>query len=180
MASLGASDAVGLATLMLSYSWSNSLGDIIGVLEEHCRVRQLDPAKCFVWIDCLCINQHRLAAVDVIAHEVLVMTFGTQLARIGNVLVLMSPWTNPLYLTRVWVRTSAPLPPPPSRSPLHSMILLDSLARALRRRPFRLQQCTNRMVSSLTWRLCSTTVHVRDVHRAPRRLDRNVHPDAAG
>lgn len=105
VASLGA-DQRGQATLMLSYTWCNTIGDIVSTLEEHCRNKGIDPANCYIWICALCINQHRVgreaALGQHVENNVFMTLFGNQLSRIGKVLVLMSPWHNPLYLTRVW------------------------------------------------------------------------------
>ena len=35
-------------------------GDIIDALEEFCRLHRRDPKRTYVWICCLCINQHRV------------------------------------------------------------------------------------------------------------------------
>lgn len=125
---LSGADHVGRATHMLSYSWRYSIGDIVDTLVEYCRNHDKDPCRTYVWICCLCINQHRVAeqkhrersgmmllsckhnsgdderhttssnssAVDFLAE------FGDRVARIGHVLAMMSPWSNPGYLERVW------------------------------------------------------------------------------
>ena len=96
------------------------IGDIVSTLEEHCRNKGIDPANCYIWICALCINQHRVgreaALGQHVENNVFMTLFGNQLSRIGKVLVLMSPWHNPLCefrgtLARLLVMAAPTLPP---------------------------------------------------------------------
>lgn len=103
---LEGSDNVGPSTFMLSYGWGYSIGDIIDTLESHCDSGGLDPKRTYVWICCLCNNQHRVYenkvnGVDVTFSEFHDIFFNCVIS-IGKVLAMMSPWDDPFYLTRVW------------------------------------------------------------------------------
>lgn len=103
---VGDADAVGPSTYMLSYSWSYSVGDIVGSLEHFCSSRGLDPKRTYFWIDFLCVNQHRVREVQannaVVPMEVLQATFRAQVEGAGKVVAIMSPWREPRYPGRVW------------------------------------------------------------------------------
>ncbi|CAB9509166.1 hypothetical protein SEMRO_377_G130100.1 [Seminavis robusta] len=53
-------DHVGEATHMLSYAWSYSIGDIVDTLVHYCTSTGKDPRRAYVWMCCLCVNQHRV------------------------------------------------------------------------------------------------------------------------
>ena len=99
-------DNVGPSTFMLSYGWGYSIGDIITTLESYCDSEALDPKRTYVWICCLCNNQHRvyqnkINGVEAPFHEFCDIFFNRVIG-IGKVLAMISPWNDPLYLTRIW------------------------------------------------------------------------------
>jgi tetratricopeptide (TPR) repeat protein len=53
-------DHVGKANVMLSYTWKYAIGDIVDTLWEFCETHKHDPKRTYVWLCCLCINQHRV------------------------------------------------------------------------------------------------------------------------
>jgi len=93
-------DAVNKATLMLSYPWSSTIGDIISTLTDHCTSHNLDQTETYVWICCLCVNQHRVS--EKISPEEFEKVFYDKVKKIGCVLAIMSPWQSPAYVSRVW------------------------------------------------------------------------------
>lgn len=99
-------DNVGRAGFMLSYTWGYKLRDIIESLSNFCKGKELDPKRTYIWICCLCINQHRVKeaakrGVD-IPFEQFSQEFGSRVKGIGHVLALMAPWNGPAYIKRVW------------------------------------------------------------------------------
>jgi len=99
-------DHVGDASFMLSYTWGYEISDIADALVAYCRDRSLDAERTYVWICCLCINQHRVkamqAAGEVVPFDEFQSAFSAQVRGVGKVLALMAPWQKPRYLTRVW------------------------------------------------------------------------------
>ena len=49
-------DAVGRATMMLSYTWNYTVRDIVEGLVEYCDTAGLEEGSTYVWICCLCIS----------------------------------------------------------------------------------------------------------------------------
>ncbi|CAB9520079.1 Kinesin light chain (Partial), partial [Seminavis robusta] len=105
-------DHVGEATHMLSYSWDYSIGDIVDTLSDFCHQHKLHPKRTYIWICCLCVNQHRvvenasnedksgmIAPVDNIDFFAI---FGERVKKIQHLLAMMAPWGAPVALTRVW------------------------------------------------------------------------------
>lgn len=101
----GVNDA-GLATFMLSYTWGYTIGDVVDTLAQHCSDASLDRCNTFVWICCLCINQHRVkeaqAAGEVIPFERFEAEFGSRVTDIGHIVAMMASWHSPAYVKRVW------------------------------------------------------------------------------
>eukprot|EP00978_Attheya_sp_CCMP212_P016852 scaffold44486_cov46-Attheya_sp.AAC.6 len=106
-------DNVGPPTFILSYAWGNTLGDIIEGLEAFCEESDRDPKRCYVWMCCLCINQHRVADQSeekmsgALSGQDFFPDFKNAMKSIGHVLTLLTPPArnnNPPYLstTRAW------------------------------------------------------------------------------
>ena len=100
-------DLVGPATIMLSYTWGYQIGQIIDTLQHFCTSNHnLDPKRTYVWICCLCVNQHRVVEKkkrkEDISFDVFQKTFYDRVTSIGHILAMMAPWTAPTYLTRAW------------------------------------------------------------------------------
>lgn len=96
----------GVASLMLSYTWGNTIGDVADGLLEHCRNNDLDPRTTYAWVCCLCINQHRVRAAiergEVVSFDEFRQEFADRVEGIGEVVALMTPWRRPSYVSRVW------------------------------------------------------------------------------
>ncbi|CAB9515220.1 Hydra magnipapillata [Seminavis robusta] len=107
-------DNVGLATRMLSYTWNYAIGDIVDTLVEYCETTDQDPKRTYVWICCLCVNQHRVIEQSKQERSGIFKTrenkkevdffaeFGCRVTGIGHMLAMMAPWNDPYYLTRIW------------------------------------------------------------------------------
>ena len=52
--------AIRLETIILSYAWGYTIGDIIDTLQVHCKDNVKVPKDVYVWICCLCVSQHRV------------------------------------------------------------------------------------------------------------------------
>jgi hypothetical protein len=99
---LGRDDTRFQQNALLRYGWGYSIGSIIVSLAEFCKTSSLDPKRTYVWICCLCNNQHRIVeSVDVPFTEFHAV-FHKRVTGVGNILALMEPWHSPLYLTRAW------------------------------------------------------------------------------
>ena len=89
-------DHVGPSSIMLSYTWGYSIGDIIDVLSNYCTTNNLDPKEVYVWICCLCVNQHRVIEKkrngEVVPFEEFESVFSKRVTSIGHILAMMAPW----------------------------------------------------------------------------------------
>ncbi len=52
------------ASVMVSYTWGYRIQDIVSTLVEKCQEDGRDPKKTYVWMCCLCNNQHRWVYVQ--------------------------------------------------------------------------------------------------------------------
>lgn len=91
---------VGPATRMLSYVWGYKLGDIINSLETYCAQTNIDTKETYIWICCLCNNQHRVG--EDVPYGTFHKIFRNTVVEVGHILAMMVPWDKPLYLTRIW------------------------------------------------------------------------------
>eukprot|EP00555_Chaetoceros_dichaeta_P001037 CAMPEP_0198277180 /NCGR_PEP_ID=MMETSP1447-20131203/65711_1 /TAXON_ID=420782 /ORGANISM="Chaetoceros dichaeta, Strain CCMP1751" /LENGTH=373 /DNA_ID=CAMNT_0043972181 /DNA_START=17 /DNA_END=1134 /DNA_ORIENTATION=- len=85
---------------MLSYVWGYGIEDIILTLEDYCTRNKLDTKRTYIWMCCLCNNQHRVG--ENVPFETFHEIFHSTVVGVGHVLAMMAPWDKPLYLTRVW------------------------------------------------------------------------------
>jgi hypothetical protein len=98
--SLSGPDHTGPASALLSYSWAYHISDVVGALTEWTKVHHRDPARTYVWICSLCLNQHRMAAR--LTPDELAAEFGPRVTAIGRILPPLDRWDSPGYLTRAW------------------------------------------------------------------------------
>jgi len=68
-------DNAGVADFMLSYTWGYEIGDIIDTLLAFSDAKALQPKTTYVWICCLCINQHRVKEAQASGEVVPFTTF---------------------------------------------------------------------------------------------------------
>jgi len=98
--------AVGRANVMLSYAWKYAIGDIVNTLQLYCKNNRKDPNNVFVWVCCLCVNQHRVIERkrrgEDIPFEEFRSVFEKRVKTIGHIVAMMAPWQEPYYLTRIW------------------------------------------------------------------------------
>lgn len=96
----------GRATFMLSYTWDYAVSDVCDTLSAYCQQHRLDTSTSYMWICCLCINQHRVqearARGESVPCDKLTTEFGSRLRSIRHMLALMEPWQRPKSLRRVW------------------------------------------------------------------------------
>ena len=98
--------ASGRANYMLSYGWKYIVTDIVDTLADFCATKELDPKTTYIWICCLCNNQHRVKEMEALGttvpFEEFQEIFYRNVTGVKNILAMMSPWQKPIYLTRIW------------------------------------------------------------------------------
>eukprot|EP00555_Chaetoceros_dichaeta_P015442 CAMPEP_0198275746 /NCGR_PEP_ID=MMETSP1447-20131203/64940_1 /TAXON_ID=420782 /ORGANISM="Chaetoceros dichaeta, Strain CCMP1751" /LENGTH=509 /DNA_ID=CAMNT_0043970641 /DNA_START=48 /DNA_END=1577 /DNA_ORIENTATION=- len=135
-------DNVGPANRMLSYVWGYTIGDIIDSLETYCHQTGNNTKRTYIWICCLCNNQHRFQ--DEVPFNTLYENFRGKVVGVGHILAMMAPWNEPLYLTRVWcifemhtansagdVEVEIIMPPKERDNMLEGLRTYDNLVKAL-------------------------------------------------
>ena len=88
------------------YTWNYQVGEIASALQQYCTDEGLDPSTTYVWICCLCINQHRVKERALkgenVPFEEFRREFELRVRGIRRVLSLCTPWSAPENLTRIW------------------------------------------------------------------------------
>ncbi|CAE8639821.1 unnamed protein product [Polarella glacialis] len=99
-------DNVGQATHMLSYTWRYSVAEIAESLTEWSARAGHDPRRFYVWMCCVCVNQHRVKEKqqkgESVPFDEFKQVFEGRVKGIGKVIALMMPWHAPAFLTRSW------------------------------------------------------------------------------
>ena len=105
---LQGADHVGMATHMLSWTWVYSVTEVVDTLAGYCETNKIDPKRTYVWMCCLCLNQHRIvegnnnSGIGSISSVDFGTEFQIRVIGIGRVLVMMRPWGDPSNLKRIW------------------------------------------------------------------------------
>lgn len=99
-------DNVGLSDFMLSYTWGYKVVDIANTLRAFCHRKSLAPNRMYIWVCCLCINQHRVqerrSKGEFVPFSEFQKEFTERVTGLKRVVAMMSPWRAPQYLQRVW------------------------------------------------------------------------------
>lgn len=88
---------LGKATVFVSHAWKYEINDAIATMVEFAAQNQNTPQ--YFWFDLFINNQHEAVARP---FEWWCGTFKDNIARIGTVLLIMTPWHDPIPLTRAW------------------------------------------------------------------------------
>eukprot|EP01045_Picozoa_sp_COSAG04_P008849 COSAG04_NODE_499_length_13372_cov_8.292398_4_plen_328_part_00 len=90
---------VGRPTVFVSHAWTYVFKDIVGALRAY--VDELPPGSpaVFFWFDTFCIDEH---ATQSLPQDWWGTTFKEAIRLIGSTAMVLSPWDNPLPLTRSW------------------------------------------------------------------------------
>lgn len=76
--SLTATDSVGPASALLSYSWGNKIEEIVGALDDWATAATLAHDETYIWICSLCLNQFRIIQTQ--TSEELAAEFGPRVS----------------------------------------------------------------------------------------------------
>jgi hypothetical protein len=95
--SLSGPDNVGPSSAMLSYSWSYRIVDVAEALAEWATAKGRNPARTYIWMCALCLNQLRInrSSVLIVGPDELAAEFGPRITSIGRILPLLAPWDTP-------------------------------------------------------------------------------------
>jgi tetratricopeptide (TPR) repeat protein len=92
------SDGVGVATVFISHAWKYSFADVVNALEYHFR----DTPDIYIWFDLFSNNQHAAGAAGNLPFEWWATTFKSAIAQFRRVVMILSPWNDPIPFTLAW------------------------------------------------------------------------------
>ena len=108
---------VATATVFTSHAWKYEFALLLASLDAFAAA-QSSPAEVYIWFDCVVVNQHASAALP---QEWWSTAFAAGIQTIGHTCLVLSPWRDPLPLTRCPPR---PLTHPSSSThSLHATLL---------------------------------------------------------
>jgi hypothetical protein len=87
--------AVSYANVFISHAWKYAFVDVVDALTLHFA----DALDTIVWFDCLSVNQHRSNEKDFTWWS---STFQDTIRQFGHTVMVLSPWQDPIPLTRAW------------------------------------------------------------------------------
>ncbi|KAJ3042588.1 Kinesin light chain 3 [Rhizophlyctis rosea] len=89
---------VAQATWFVSHCWQYTFLDVVDAITTFFHDNR-KTSDVIVWFDLFSLDQHHRS---VIAAEWLQDIFTTAISAMGNVLMILTPWNNPVTLTRAW------------------------------------------------------------------------------
>lgn len=87
--------AIAPASCFVSHAWKCKFADVVDCLRQH---NEKHPDTYF-WFDLVSNNQHKATSYP---FEWWCTTFKESIRNIGNVLLIMAPWNDPIPLKRAW------------------------------------------------------------------------------
>eukprot|EP00808_Paulinella_micropora_P032310 g52520.t1 len=90
---------VATATVFLSHAWKHSFKNVVEAIAAHWPDKGDLRSRTFLWFDIFTVNQHETAKVD---QNFWFNAFRENVKDIGHTVLILSPWRNPLPLTRSW------------------------------------------------------------------------------
>ena len=94
----GSHPLVADATHFVSHAWKYRFHDFVSALETFEAQNDASHDR-FYWFDVLCVNQHMSQQLP---QEWWSSTFRDAIQKMGHTLVVLSPWNQPVPLTRAW------------------------------------------------------------------------------
>lgn len=91
---------VGAATVVISYSASDNIFNLIDALQQWTDRTGRDPKSTYVWLAGLCLNQHRRRPIQ--STRSLNAEIAPRLKAIGTLLPFLDPIIEPKFLSQGW------------------------------------------------------------------------------
>ena len=87
--------SVGVAQVFISHAWKYAFLDVVDTLQYHFR----DNPDIIIWFDLFSNNQHSAPDLDFHWWST---TFKSAIEQFNHTVLILSPWNNPIPLTRAW------------------------------------------------------------------------------
>ena len=91
---------IGAATVVVSYSASDNIFNLIDALQQWADRTGRDPKSTYVWIAGLCLNQHRRRPIQ--STRLLNAEIAPRLKAVGTLLPFLDPAIEPKFLSQAW------------------------------------------------------------------------------
>ena len=88
------------ATLFVSHAWSYPFKSLVDALESFSNKREETNTTHYFWLDMFVVNQHEKSSIQ--GFEEWREVFKQPIISIGRVLLVLTPWNDPIALTRGW------------------------------------------------------------------------------
>eukprot|EP00808_Paulinella_micropora_P028900 g31797.t1 len=88
---------VATATVFLSYAWKYTFKQVVEAIAAHWPDKDNVRSQTFLWFDIFTVNQHQTSTVDA---DFWFEAFRENVRTIGRTVLILSPWRNPVPLTR--------------------------------------------------------------------------------
>lgn len=92
--------AFGNATHFVSHAWRYDFRSFVEALANWLKQTGADEEKVYFWVDAFVINQHQSQSYP---QEWWSTRFMQAVGEIGNTVLILEPWDDPVPLTRAWV-----------------------------------------------------------------------------
>jgi Flp pilus assembly protein TadD len=96
LVSIGSHHFVGKPIVFISHAWQYKFVDVLNAISKIQFDREEEN---YIWIDLFSNNQHVAPSLP---FEFWCHTFKSAIADFGRTVLILSPWNNPIALTRVW------------------------------------------------------------------------------
>eukprot|EP00808_Paulinella_micropora_P015242 g62684.t1 len=90
---------VATATVFLSHAWKYTFKQVVEAIAAHWPDKDNVRSQTFLWFDIFTVNQHQTSTVD---PDFWFEAFRENVRTIGRTVLILSPWRNPVPLTRSW------------------------------------------------------------------------------
>eukprot|EP00808_Paulinella_micropora_P011923 g3054.t1 len=90
---------VATATVFLSHAWKYRFKQVMEAISAHWPNKDNVRSQTFLWFDIFTVNQHQTLTVD---PDFWFEAFREIVRTIGRTVLILSPWRNPVPLTRSW------------------------------------------------------------------------------
>eukprot|EP00808_Paulinella_micropora_P027490 g51323.t1 len=90
---------VATATVFLSHAWKYTFKQVVEAIAAHWPDKDNVRSQTFLWFDIFTVNQHQTSTVD---PDFWFEAFRENVKTIGRTVLILSPWSNPVPLTRSW------------------------------------------------------------------------------
>eukprot|EP00808_Paulinella_micropora_P025752 g71322.t1 len=87
------------ATVFLSHAWKYIFKQVVEAIAAHWPDKDNVRSQTFLWFDIFTVNQHQTSTVD---PDFWFEAFRENVRTIGRTVLILSPWRNPVPLTRSW------------------------------------------------------------------------------